>query len=110
MRNKSSKVPRPCLSCGELTTNTTRCSGCEQARERKRNASPYRAAYKDREYLSFVKDSRCALCGSTEELTKDHKIPLAKGGTNDASNLWTLCRPCNSAKGVSMDWNKLQQQ
>ncbi len=30
--------------------------------------------------------------------TVDHWIPLAKGGTNQASNLRAACRPCNSSK------------
>jgi len=45
---------------------------------------------------------RCQLCGATAKhrarLEVDHKIPLAKGGSNDQSNLWTLCFPCNRGK------------
>lgn len=43
---------------------------------------------------------RCRICGSTVNLTVDHIIPLARGGTNDLDNLQTLCRSCNSRKGV----------
>lgn len=28
----------------------------------------------------------------------DHKVPLARGGTNDLSNLWVLCLPCHDDK------------
>ena len=28
----------------------------------------------------------------------DHKVPLARGGTNDFSNLWVLCLPCHDGK------------
>lgn len=28
----------------------------------------------------------------------DHKVPVSKGGTNDESNLWTLCAECNLGK------------
>lgn len=31
----------------------------------------------------------------------EHLTPLARGGTNDASNLAVSCPPCNLAKGVS---------
>ena len=42
----------------------------------------------------------CAHCGVTENLTIDHIIPLAKGGTNDLDNLQPLCKSCNSSKGA----------
>lgn len=47
---------------------------------------------------------RCQLCGrqaSDDEgitLHIDHKLPLAKGGTNDDGNLWVLCNECNGGK------------
>jgi 5-methylcytosine-specific restriction endonuclease McrA len=47
-------------------------------------------------------DNRCLRCGASGTdvpLTKDHIVPLAKGGTNCASNLQPLCRVCNSWKG-----------
>jgi hypothetical protein len=48
---------------------------------------------------------RCRLCGLTAEdgvqLEVDHRVPVAKGGGNAESNLWTLCQPCNSGKSDS---------
>ncbi|WP_078912724.1 HNH endonuclease [Streptomyces sp. NRRL S-646] len=41
----------------------------------------------------------CSFCGSAEDLTGDHIIPLSKGGTNEASNVRVLCRSCNSRRG-----------
>jgi hypothetical protein len=38
-------------------------------------------------------------CGSQEDLTIDHIVPLSKGGTDHPSNLQWLCRKHNSAKG-----------
>lgn len=43
---------------------------------------------------------KCLRCGSTKRLTKDHIVPIAKGGSNDASNLQTLCLSCNASKGA----------
>ena len=34
------------------------------------------------------------------QLVIDHKKPVARGGTNDPSNLQTLCSLCNSRKGA----------
>jgi 5-methylcytosine-specific restriction endonuclease McrA len=42
---------------------------------------------------------RCGVSGLDVPLTKDHIVPLAKGGTNYASNLQPLCRSCNAWKG-----------
>ena len=45
----------------------------------------------------------CVWCGDgvedTGSLTLDHLTPWSKGGTNNASNLVTACRKCNSARG-----------
>lgn len=47
-------------------------------------------------------NSKCQRCGRTPEdsvqLTIDHKIPVEWDGSNDDSNLWTLCRECNEGK------------
>lgn len=42
---------------------------------------------------------RCVLCGSGARLEVDHIIAVSIGGTNDDSNLQTLCKKCNRAKG-----------
>lgn len=44
---------------------------------------------------------RCAQCGSEHNLTLDHQLARAHGGTNHISNLQMLCRQCNAAKGIS---------
>jgi 5-methylcytosine-specific restriction enzyme A len=41
------------------------------------------------------------MCGRVLELAtfiRDHKIPLAEGGTEDPSNIQGLCPPCNVKK------------
>jgi len=48
----------------------------------------------------IARDGRCLQCGSTDNLTVDHIVPKAAGGTNDPSNLRTLCGSCNSARPV----------
>lgn len=46
---------------------------------------------------------RCCICGRSAAdhgvvLEVDHRIPRAKGGTDDPNNLWTLCFDCNRGK------------
>jgi 5-methylcytosine-specific restriction endonuclease McrA len=55
----------------------------------------------------FARDSyRCQYCGrhmtefkTREALTRDHLVPLSRGGTNDWTNVITACSPCNTRKG-----------
>jgi HNH endonuclease len=59
-----------------------------------RSISPgIRAAVLDRD------GHRCSYCGSTYNLSIDHIIPVAKGGTSNIENLCTLCSYCNTSKG-----------
>jgi 5-methylcytosine-specific restriction endonuclease McrA len=55
----------------------------------------------------FARDSyRCQYCGrhrmelrGREFLTRDHVIPLSRGGLNVWRNVVTACSPCNNRKG-----------
>jgi ATP adenylyltransferase len=52
-------------------------------------------------YEVLKRDGRCLLCGATkddERLEVDHIVPRSKGGSNDMSNLQTLCGRCNRGK------------
>lgn len=44
-------------------------------------------------------DNKCVVCGSKENITIDHKIPVTKGGTNENTNLVLACVHCNCQKG-----------
>ncbi len=48
-------------------------------------------------------NNRCRKCGATGEQVRlhvDHIKPVAHGGTNEPSNLQTLCEKCNLGKGA----------
>jgi hypothetical protein len=46
----------------------------------------------------------CAYCGRDDvRLTRDHRIPLIRGGTNDIGNIVPACRSCNCSKGRRTD-------
>ena len=51
-----------------------------------------------REAIFERDDHTCLGCGSKENLTIDHIIPLSFGGTNQDGNLQTLCEDCNRNK------------
>jgi 5-methylcytosine-specific restriction endonuclease McrA len=40
----------------------------------------------------------CLKCGAAP-ITRDHVVPIARGGLNHPANLQPLCRPCNNHKG-----------
>lgn len=42
----------------------------------------------------------CVICGSKENIVKDHIIPLYQGGSDEITNLQPLCSSCNSRKGA----------
>lgn len=47
----------------------------------------------------IARDGMCLACGSIDDLQVDHIKPVVFGGTNEESNLQTLCGACNRAKG-----------
>ena len=55
----------------------------------------------------FARDHyRCQYCGRQamelrprEALTRDHVVPMSRGGKNDWGNVVTACSPCNTRKG-----------
>lgn len=49
----------------------------------------------------------CRNCGSQDNLTLDHIIPIADGGGNAYTNFQVLCYSCNNKKSVL---NKLEHQ
>ncbi|MBD2580225.1 HNH endonuclease [Oscillatoria sp. FACHB-1406] len=59
-----------------------------------------------RKYVFQRDNFHCQSCGKTHletQLTIDHIIPLATGGSNDISNLQTLCLSCNQRKQHHFD-------
>ncbi len=58
----------------------------------------------------FARDRyRCQYCGrfqhelkTRESLTRDHLIPISRGGLNEWNNVVTACSPCNTRKANRM--------
>jgi len=53
--------------------------------------------------LAAGQEYACVECGTTHDITIDHKHPLSLGGSDDVSNLQFLCRSCNSRKGTKAE-------
>ena len=69
---------------------------------------PYQVSNETREAVFERDGNRCLKCGSSNDLSIDHVVPLSKGGDNNTDNLQTLCKTCNSSKGASSkDYRKI---
>ena len=42
----------------------------------------------------------CAYCGARGALQPDHRVPLARGGSNNIENILPACRRCNQRKAL----------
>lgn len=78
-----------------------RIADSHNRRARIRKAGGKLTAKECREILDKY-GNKCLKCGSTENITLDHVIPIALGGMNTADNIQTLCMMCNSFKGTSV--------
>lgn len=107
-----SKTRTFCPHCYRIVPAGSTCP-CRNRDARRREAEPWRKAYRDPEYIRNRQAAierqhgRCKDCGrvcatwdgarwataGTGEV--DHEVPLARGGTNDASNLALRCLRCH---------------
>ena len=122
----------------EFHQNSTRkggfeyiCKVCRNGRQTHRNkttqgrqvAKAGKAAYRARKAMAqghhtpeqaadrvAYHGSRCYYCGRGDcDLHLDHRIPLARGGSNWASNLVPACPSCNCSKGSQTETEYLEK-
>jgi 5-methylcytosine-specific restriction endonuclease McrA len=102
-------TPVSCFQCGRLTQNTKYCGRCRRLVERARNARPAREAYRDPAYREIPRVGACVDCGSTQDLTRDHRpVPVSKGGSVQ-DGIVIACRSCNSSRGARMSRGKADE-
>jgi 5-methylcytosine-specific restriction protein A len=105
---------RPCLDCGALHSNSSRCASCEaryKAKVEQSRGSATRRGYGygwrglARQLVTEHVASYGSVCPGhsvpahpSTDLTVDHIIPKSQGGSNERSNLMVLCRGCNARK------------
>lgn len=98
---KSAKKQGNLPSWDVLDAYDKKCQEKGRSPKKRRNISP-----KVRREI-FIRDGfKCQECGAYPGKDKsvclhvDHIVPVAKGGSNESSNLRTLCDTCNFGKGV----------
>lgn len=118
------KPPVPCLHCGEPFKRlvgtrekfcSKKCYGRHiaiyasrqqglRAADRRRRLRELGAEgwHTEAEWEDLCRRARgrCAMCKKKRALTRDHIIPLVRGGTDYITNIQPLCRYCNSGKGA----------
>lgn len=107
---------RPCLICQQLFKPPgSRCLTCQAIYDHDINqargsatARGYDAAWQRIASEAVARHRRLHgnICPGwhrpahpADDLTADHIVPRAHGGTNSRDNVQVLCRACNSAKG-----------
>ena len=77
------------------------CIGCDKTCENLIKCSPGRYISRELRKKIYERDgNKCVNCKRSDiVLTIDHIIPISKRGTNDESNLQTMCVSCNTKKG-----------
>ena len=91
---------KPCLDCGALTRNKSRCNKHQAAHEAEsnQNRDHYKGSYKSKAKLVRQYASVCWLCGKgaieNDPWTADHYLPA-----NPDSPLLPAHRSCNSRRG-----------
>lgn len=101
------RAARPCLSCGALSNNGTRCEGCTRGLQRRRDQQ--RGTSTERGYGAswqrLVADAIslqpwCTDCGTagdpTNPLTGDH----LRWPAETVADVAVCCRVCNSRRGA----------
>ncbi|MFC1410499.1 HNH endonuclease [Streptacidiphilus sp. N1-12] len=108
------RLRRPCLNCGTPTRNASRCDRCQAVWQQQRDqvrGSAHQRGYDgawQRTAAAAVAAHRAAhgdWCPGWQvpahpasDLTGDHIVAKANGGTDSSDNVQVLCRGCNARK------------
>lgn len=108
-------VEAECMSCGvkaPVFVDKRLCEKCwrTQRHDIALKAGRIRAArialaegeYTEDQWIALLEfcGGRCLRCGTRENISRDHVVPIANGGSNSIANLQPLCCSCNSSKGT----------
>jgi 5-methylcytosine-specific restriction protein A len=100
-------APRPCAhpGCTALTTSGGRCEQHQRSSWVKRPTATKRITGRRLQRARAELFARQPLCEQCEAkgvvrlaTQRDHRVPLAEGGTEDDTNVQALCDACHAAK------------
>ncbi len=96
-------TPRPCIDCGEPTTDT-RCPSCQADQDRRTDTSRgsrHERGYDGRWARLSARARRlqpwCLDCGATDNLTADH----LRWPARTLDDVEVVCGPCNNRRGAA---------
>lgn len=95
IENEDSRA-QVCSECAEIIANAYRASVFGDVPSKAYISKKLRKQVHERD------GHKCLTCGTGLDLTCDHIHPESKGGLTTLENLQTLCRSCNSKKGVKV--------
>ena len=88
-----------CLDCDVVVPRGSRCARCERVYQQRRSAQRGGFGWIDTTRAVRARDGGCVEPGPHDgPLEVDHVRPLAAGGTNDLTNLRTLCQRHHRAR------------
>ena len=93
-------MKRPCLVCG-APSDGSRCerhaTGGWSAWRPMRPANSYGSAWRTLRAVVLAEEPRCRLCGAPASEV-DHILNRAAGGSDNRSNLRSICQRCHRSK------------
>lgn len=99
-RSKKSGLQSRCKKCDHAMKRSNGRKSYQTYNFNRRSASGNRITIEQWSLIRKVFDYVCVCCeGSKYKVSPDHIVPVAKGGSNSASNCQPLCNTCNQAKG-----------
>jgi len=80
--------------------NPDKVRAYDWARERRLNNTPeeLKPSFEDLLAWKELYGQSCCYCGTTENLTLEHIVPISKGGLHMLDNILWACGSCNSSK------------
>lgn len=89
-------------ACPDRAVERGRCAAHRQTQAERGYGAEHQA-----ERAAALPGARCASCGCSSNLQRDHVVPVSMGGSQDSSNKRWLCRcpehGCHDRLGVRRD-------
>jgi 5-methylcytosine-specific restriction endonuclease McrA len=101
-REQQYKRDNPRVACQHVINRRARVIGAEGSHTLQEwNQLKIKHQYKCMLQIS----PRCLITLTDKTATRDHIVPISKGGLNSIGNIVPVCRSCNSSKGVKIEFN-----